>query len=60
VAAQLGADPTLEVHRQRGSFGELRVVVDGKDVVDAHRLTYPTPSAVVRKVRAYLASSSAP
>jgi len=60
VAAQLGADPTLQVHRQRGGFGELRVVVDGKDVVDASRLTYPTPGAVVRKVRTHLESLVAP
>jgi hypothetical protein len=58
VAAQLATDPTLSVHRQKGGLGELRVVVDGKDVVDTHRLLYPTPAAVVQKVRAYLAASA--
>jgi hypothetical protein len=57
VAAQLTGDPTLDVHRQRGGFGELRVAVDGKDVVDTPVLLYPTPTSVVARVRAYLASS---
>jgi hypothetical protein len=60
VAAQLGEESTLEVHRQRGALGELRVVVDGRDVVDTPALLYPTPTSVVRKVREYLASSSPP
>lgn len=57
MAAQLTTDPTLEVHRKKGGLGELRVVVDGKDVVDTNRLLYPTPSSVVKKVRAYLVST---
>jgi hypothetical protein len=56
VAAQLAADSTLDVHRHKGKLGELRVSVDGKDVVAAHPLAYPTPTSVVTKVRAYLAS----
>ena len=58
MAAQLATDPTLEVHRQKGGLGELRVVVDGMDVVDTNRLLYSTPTSVVQKVRAYLTSSA--
>jgi len=54
----LGGDPTLEVHRQRGALGELRVVVDGAEVVDTPGYSYPTPTAVVAKVRAYLGTSA--
>jgi hypothetical protein len=57
VAAQLSEDNQLDVHRQRGGLGELRVVIDGHDVVDSNRFFYPTPTAVVRKVQAYLATS---
>jgi hypothetical protein len=56
VAAQLSTDETLEVHRHRGGLGELRVSVDGTDVVDTPRLLYPTPSWVVEKVRVHLAA----
>ena len=55
VAAELTADPTLDVHRQTGRLGELRVQVDGADVVDTNRLWYPTPASVVSRVNAYLA-----
>jgi hypothetical protein len=58
VAAQLTADATLEVHRHRGGLGELRVEVDGTDVVDTNRLWYPTPSSVIERVRAYLRDSA--
>ena len=58
MAAQLATDPTLAVHRQKGALGELRVVVDGRDVVDTPALLYPSPRSVVQKVRAYLASSA--
>jgi hypothetical protein len=54
VAAQLATDRTLDVRRQRGGLGELRVVVDGTDVVDTKRLWYPTPSSVTARVRAFL------
>lgn len=38
----------------RGSFGELRVSVGGRDVVITNRLLYPRPSKVVEKVRVHL------
>lgn len=58
MAAQLASDATLEVRRQKGGLGELRVAVDGTDVVDANRLWYPTPSSVVERVRAALRAST--
>ena len=58
MAAQLSADTTLEVHRQKGGLGELRVTVDGTDVVDTYRLWYPTPSSVTARVRTYLEGSA--
>jgi hypothetical protein len=58
VEAQLAGDPTLDVHRQRGALGELRVVVDGTEVVDTPALFYPKPATVVSKVRAYLATAA--
>jgi len=58
VAAQFGGDPTLDVHRERGALGELRVVVDGTEVVDTPVLSYPTPTSVVKRVRAHLAASA--
>jgi hypothetical protein len=58
VAAKLSEDPELEVRRHRGRFGELRVTVDGSDVVDTSRFGYPTPGSVVERVRAHLARAS--
>jgi hypothetical protein len=58
VAAQLSADKTLDVRRLRGHLGELRVVVDGVDVVDGNPLWYPTPSSVVTRVRRHLEQSA--
>ena len=55
MAAQLSQDESLEVHRQRGGLGELRVSVDGTDVVETNRLWYPTPGSVAERVRAYVA-----
>ena len=59
VAAQLTADTQLDVHRHQGGLGELRVVIDGHDVVDSSWFMYPTPTAVVGKVQAYLATTPA-
>ena len=57
VAAELTANTALDVHRQSGGLGELRVQVDGANVVDTNRLWYPTPASVVARVNAYLAKS---
>ena len=58
MAAQLGKDSTLDVSRMRGRLGELRVVVDGIEVVNAGVLGYPTPGSVLKKVRAHLADGA--
>ena len=58
VAAELSADPSLNVHRQTGGLGELRVRVDGADVVDTHRLWYPSPASVIERVRTFLDGSA--
>jgi hypothetical protein len=58
VAAQLQKDSTLEVQRVKGGLGELRVVVDGIDIVKTNPVWYPTPTSVVEKVRAHLGSGA--
>jgi hypothetical protein len=60
VAAQLRTDPSLDVHMHRGGLGELRVSVDGHDVVDTGRLKYTMPGSVVERVRAYLSTGPQP
>lgn len=55
VAARLAKNPRLDVKKQKGSLGELRVTVDGKDVVDT--LWYPTPTSIIAKVNAYIGAS---
>ncbi len=54
MAAQLSADASLAVNRHEGHLGELRVAVDGADVVDNNPLWYPTPASVVARVREYI------
>ena len=54
MAAQLANDPSLDVRRHKGHVGEVRVAVDGTDVVDNNPLLYPTPTSVAARVRAYL------
>lgn len=58
MAAQLSEDSTLHVERMKGGLGELRVVVDGVDVVDTNRMWYATPTSVLDTVRVHLASSA--
>ena len=45
--------------RHKGGLGELRVAVDGRDVVDSNRLWYPSPRSVVDRVRAHLREAPA-
>ncbi|HYR51059.1 MAG TPA: hypothetical protein VET83_00435 [Candidatus Dormibacteraeota bacterium] len=42
-----GAEVTLE----RGGMGELTVWVDGREVVRSHRMWYPNPWSVMKRVR---------
>ena len=55
VAAQLSRDPSLTVTRTRGDLGELRIAIDGADVVTTNPFGYPTPASVVARVREHLA-----
>jgi hypothetical protein len=54
VAAELRRDQEVQVETVRSGLGELRVSVDGKDVVTTNRLLYTRPSRVVERVRAHL------
>jgi hypothetical protein len=54
VAAQLKEDPTLEVENVRGRLNELRVEVDGRNIVDS--AWYPAPNSIVERVRGALAA----
>lgn len=58
MAAQLGTDKSLDVKREKGSLGELRVLVDDVEVVDYNPLRYPSPSTVTARVREHLASTA--
>ena len=55
MATQLSADPSLTVSRKRGDLGELRIAIDGADVVTTNPFGYPTPGSVVARVREHLA-----
>ena len=55
VAAQLRKETDVQVETKRGGLGELSVYVDGRKVIDTNRLWYPTPSKIVKRVRALLA-----
>jgi hypothetical protein len=55
VAARLSKNTQLHVQRKKGSLGELRVSVDGVDVVDSSVFAYPTPSSVIKRVESHLA-----
>ena len=61
IAARVAADlehlPNVEVQTKKGGLGELSVDVDGKRAFTGSRIWYPTPSAVIKKVRALLPES---
>ncbi|HEV2706086.1 MAG TPA: hypothetical protein VGV59_09185 [Pyrinomonadaceae bacterium] len=57
VAAELEKEKGVSVETVAGGFGEFRVSVDEREVVDTNRFWFPTPSKVVDKVRAALADS---
>ena len=57
MAAQLGTDKSLDVVKEKGAFGELRVLVDGAEVANVNPLLYPSPSSVTEKVRAHLVAT---
>jgi hypothetical protein len=54
VAAELSQEADLRVVKVKGSLGELSVGIDGSIVYEGNRLWYPTPTGVLKKVRAAL------
>lgn len=54
MAAELEKEPGLQVEQIKGGLGELSVSIDGSKVYQGSRIWYPTPTAVVEKVRAAL------
>ena len=55
VAAQLSKENDLEVETAKGGLGEFSVSIDGQKVIDTNRLWYPTPSKIIKKIKALLA-----
>jgi len=55
VAAQLRKEHDAQVETVRGGLGEFSIHIDGRKVIDTNRLWYPTPSKIVKKIRALLA-----
>lgn len=55
VAAELKKETDVQVEIVRGGLGEFSVHLDDRKVIDTNRLWYPTPSKVVRKMKALLA-----
>ena len=55
VAAQVTKEDDTQVETVRGGLGEFSVHIDGRKVIDTNRLWYPTPSKIVKKIRALLA-----
>jgi hypothetical protein len=54
VAARLRGETDAQVETARGGLGEFSVYIDDRKVIDTNRLWYPTPSRVVKKVKALL------
>ena len=55
VAAQLKKETDAQVETIRGGLGEFSVYLDERKVIDTNRLWYPTPSKIVKKIKALLA-----
>jgi hypothetical protein len=55
VAAQLKKETDAQVEVVRGGLGEFSAYIDDRKVIDTNRLWYPTPSKVVKKIKALLA-----
>jgi hypothetical protein len=54
VAARLRKETDAQVETMRGGLGEFSVFIDDRKVIETSRLWYPTPSKVVKKVKALL------
>ena len=57
MEAQISKESAVNVKREKGKFGELRIAIDDVDVVDVNPLWYPLPGSVIAKVKAYLAEA---
>ena len=55
VAAELKKETDVQVEIVRGGLGEFSVHLDDRKVIDTNRLWYPTPSKIVKKMKALLA-----
>ena len=55
VAVELRKETDVQVETVRGGLGEFSVQLDDQKVIDTNRLWYPTPSKVVKKMKALLA-----
>jgi hypothetical protein len=51
VAAELEKERNVRVERVKGGLGELSVSVDDRKVYNSNPFWYPTPRAVLNKVR---------
>jgi hypothetical protein len=51
VAATLREEDEVDAELVSGSLGELTVLLQGSSVVTTSPMWYPTPSAVLKKVR---------
>lgn len=54
VAAQLRKETDTQVETIKGGLGEFSVYLDERKVIDTNRLWYPTPSKIVKKMKALL------
>ena len=54
VAAELRKEADVQVETVKGGLGEFSVQINDRKVLDTNRLWYPTPSKVVKKIKALL------
>jgi hypothetical protein len=55
VAARLRKETDAKVEVVRGGLGEFSVYIDDRRAIETNRLWYPTPSKIVKKIKALLA-----
>ena len=56
MAAELRKETDAPVETVRGRLGEFSVYIDDRNVIDTSRVWYPTPSKIVKKIQALLAT----
>ena len=55
VAAKLRKETDAQVETIKGELGEFSVCIDERKVLNTNRFWYPTPSKIVKKMKALLA-----